>query len=183
MNVVEPVLFQYKLNPLTTAICVPGSPFSPVTYGALEAFIHNAARTALKSRLQPRNVVATFITDVFLHTAFVLGLMHAGMTTLSLRGPKLPASISADVVLTDVPGRFAGDVTVLTVDRSWLEGDGVKVPVACHGKDDDICRIILTSGSTGIAKGVAFSHRIECRLFFLGNFCSVGKLFCGPLVS
>ena len=61
MNVVEPILFQCKLNPLSTAICVPGSPFSPVTYGALEAFIHNVARTALKSGIAPGNVVAPLL--------------------------------------------------------------------------------------------------------------------------
>lgn len=77
MNIVEPVLFQCKLNPLTTAICVPGSPLSPVSYGALEGFIHNVARTALKSGIAPGNVVATFISDDVLHTAVILGLMHA----------------------------------------------------------------------------------------------------------
>lgn len=160
MNVVEPVLFQCKLNPLTTAICVPGSPLGPVTYGALDGFIHNVARTALKSGIAPGSVVATFISDTALHSAFILGLMHAGMTTLSLRGPRVPAGIAADVVLTDLPGRFSGDATILTIDRSWLEGDGVKLPVAPQGKNDELCRIILTSGSTGLAKGVAFSHRI-----------------------
>src|SRR5260370_14824792 len=141
MNVVEPVLFQCKLIPLTTAICVPGSPSGSVTYGALEGFIHNVARTARKSGIMPGNVVATFLTDAVLHAAFVLGLMHAGATALSLRGPKLVEGINPDVVLVDVPGRFSGDATVLTIDRSWLEGDGAKTPVACHGGDEDICRI------------------------------------------
>src|SRR5262249_10224186 len=97
-----------------------------------------------------------------LHTAFVLGLMHAGTTTLSLRGPRVPAGIRADLVLTDLaePRHFSDGATVLKVDRSWLEGDGARVPVSCRGKGEDIFRIILTSGSTGIAKGVPFSHRL-----------------------
>jgi hypothetical protein len=60
MNIVEPILFQCKLNPQTTAICVPGSPVGPVTYDALENFIHNAARTALKSGVVPGNVIPNF---------------------------------------------------------------------------------------------------------------------------
>jgi acyl-CoA synthetase (AMP-forming)/AMP-acid ligase II len=183
MNIVEPVLFQCKLNPLTTAIYVPGSPFGPVTYGALEGFIHNVARTALKSGITPGSVVATFISDVVLHTAFILGLMHAGMATLSLRQPKVPAGISADVVLTDVPGHFT-DATVLAVDRSWVEGDGAKVPLAFQGKDDDLCRIILTSGSTGVPKGLAFSHndlaaRIAHYQYSKGpRFAHCERFFC-----
>jgi long-chain acyl-CoA synthetase len=164
MNVVEPILFQCKLNPLRTAIYVPGSPLGPVTYGMLGEIIHNVARGTIKSGIAPSNVVATFITDAALHVAFTLGLMHAGVTTLSLRQPRLVEGISADVVLTDVPDRFAGDATILTLDRSWLEGDGAPVP--SRGGDKDICRIILTSGSTGLAKGVAFSHRIAAARNF-----------------
>ena len=160
MNIVEPILFQSKLSPFTTAICVPGSKFDSVRYGMLEAFIHNVARTALKSGIVPGNIVATHINDTILHTAFVLGLMHAGATTLSLRGPKPVAGITPDVILTDVPGNVANSGTVLAVDQSWLEGDGAAAPVAPHGSDDDICRIILTSGSTGLPKGIAFSHRM-----------------------
>jgi acyl-CoA synthetase (AMP-forming)/AMP-acid ligase II len=184
MNIVEPVLFQCKLNPLTTAICVPGSPLGPITYGALEGFIHNVARTALKSGIAPGTVVATFINDTVLHTAIVLGLMHAGITTLSLRGPRVPQGINADVVLTDLPGRFAGEATVLTVDRSWLEGDGAKAPIAQQGENDDICRIILTSGSTGVAKGIAFSHselaaRIAHYQYSKGpRFAHCSRFFC-----
>jgi hypothetical protein len=51
MNIIEPILFQAKLSPLTTAICVSGSKFDSVRYGALGDFIHNVARTALKTEM------------------------------------------------------------------------------------------------------------------------------------
>jgi acyl-CoA synthetase (AMP-forming)/AMP-acid ligase II len=143
------------------AICVPGSKYGSVNYGMLERFIHNVAGTALKSGIAPGNLVATYINDTVLHTALTLGLMHVGATTLSLRAPKPVAGITPDVILTDAPGKISGGVTVLGVDQSWLEDDGATATGvnAPHNNEDDVCRIILTSGSTGVSKGIAFSHR------------------------
>jgi acyl-CoA synthetase (AMP-forming)/AMP-acid ligase II len=159
MNIIEPILFQCKLNPSTTAICVPGSKSGSIPYGMLGALIHNVARAALKAGIGPGHVVATYIDDHILHTALILGLMHAGATTLSLRSPRPVAGIKPDVIITDAADKFGGDSTVLTFDQSWFEGEGAKAPVAAHNNENDVCRIILTSGSTGVAKGLAFSHR------------------------
>jgi hypothetical protein len=38
-NIVEPILFQCKLNPLATAICAPGSSAGSINYGASEDLI------------------------------------------------------------------------------------------------------------------------------------------------
>jgi acyl-coenzyme A synthetase/AMP-(fatty) acid ligase len=185
MNIVEPILFQCKLNPLALAICVPGSKLESVTYGMLEQFIYNAARTAIKSGIAPGNVVAIHVNDIILHTSLVLGLMHVGAVTVSLRGPQPVAGIVPDVILTDVPGRISDGATVLNVDQSWLEGDGASTErVPPRGNDDDTCRIILTSGSTGVSKGIAFSHKmIAGRMFTYTyskgpRFSHCSRFFC-----
>lgn len=184
MNVVEPILFQCKLNPLTMAIYVPGSAVGPVTYGMLGDLIHNVARGAVKSEIARGNIVATFIKDAALHAVFTLGLMHAGATTLSLREPRLVEGIEPNVVLTDSPGAFGKDIATSAIDHSWLEGDGAARPLASRGDNDDICRIILTSGSTGTAKGVAFSHRLTAArtthyIYSRGpGPAHCGRLFC-----
>jgi acyl-CoA synthetase (AMP-forming)/AMP-acid ligase II len=42
---------------------------------------------------------------------------------------------------------------------SWTEGDGIPVDPA-PVRPDDLCRVILTSGTTGEPKGVPISHRL-----------------------
>ncbi len=160
MNIIEPILFQCRLNPLATAICVPGSSAGSVNYGMLERLIHNVARSALRAGITRGNLIAIYVSDDIAHAALILGLTHIGAATVSLREPKPLAGIVPDVVVTDTPGKFAAGQTVLALDRSWLEGDGtnVRLPIASTD-EDDTCRIILTSGSTGVPKGIAFSHR------------------------
>jgi acyl-CoA synthetase (AMP-forming)/AMP-acid ligase II len=162
MNIVEPILFQCKLNPLTPAICTPGSQISSVNYGTLGALIHNAAQSALKSGIAPGQIVALFVRDTILHAALMFGLMRFGVVTVSLRSARVPAGINADVILTDAPQRFTETATILNVDHGWLAGDGTPPDYdrIYSGNEDDTCRIILTSGSTGEAKGIAFSHKM-----------------------
>src|SRR5262245_44259555 len=159
MNIVEPILYQCKLNPLTLAIAAPGSKVDTINYGTLEKLIHNAAQAALKIGIAPRQIVGVLVRDTILHTAIILGLMRMGVITVSLRSPRVPDGIVADAILTNVQREFANNTTVIAVDYEWLAGDGKPPDYArIHpGSEDDICRIILTSGSTGDAKGIAFT--------------------------
>src|SRR5262245_2856244 len=186
MNIVEPILYQCKLNPLTLAIAATGSKVDTVNYGTLEKLIHNAAQAALKAGIAPRQIVGVFVRDTILHTAIILGLMRLGVITVSLRAPRPPDGIVADAIVTDMPRQFADNTSVIAVDYDWLGGAGTAPDYAkiYPGKEDDICRIILTSGSTGDAKGIAFTHkmladRIANYAYSKGpRFAHCARLFC-----
>jgi acyl-CoA synthetase (AMP-forming)/AMP-acid ligase II len=162
MNIVEPILYQCKLNPFATAIATPGSGINAIRYGHLERLIHNVARSAIKAGLAPGDIAAIFVSDAILHTTLILGLTRIGVVTMSLTEPKLPEHIAADVIATDAPQAFAGAGKVIAINASWLQGDGVPLDYEriYRCKEDDDCRIILTSGSTGRQKGVAFTHKM-----------------------
>jgi acyl-CoA synthetase (AMP-forming)/AMP-acid ligase II len=181
MNILEPILFQCKLNPLATAICVPGSTIGSVNYGQLEKFIHNVARHALSSGIAPGNVVAILVTDTILHASLILGLIHLGATTVSLKGSGGVRGITPDVIVTDVPGRFSGQGTVMSVDQSWMGGDGTPLEIP-QTNENSICHIMLTTGSTGEPKGVAFSHKIMAASYFTYSkgprFACCSRFFC-----
>jgi acyl-coenzyme A synthetase/AMP-(fatty) acid ligase len=162
MNLVEPILYQCKLNPFATAIATPGSGINSVKYGQLEKLIHNVARSAVKAGLAPGDVAGISISDAILHAIVILGLMRIGVVTMSLAEPSVPDRINPNALVTDNPGSFSGAGNILTVNASWLQGDGTPLDYEriYRGEDGDTCCINLTSGSTGRRKGVALSHKI-----------------------
>src|SRR5262245_19388606 len=113
MNIVEPILYQCKLNPLTLAISTPGSEVDAVNYATLEKLIHNAAQAVLKGGIAPRQVVGVFVRDTIAHAALIFGLMRFGAITMSLRSPRVPDGIAVDAILTDMPRKGSGNPTAV----------------------------------------------------------------------
>jgi acyl-coenzyme A synthetase/AMP-(fatty) acid ligase len=162
MNIVDPILYQCRHRPSVAAICCPGSKLNLISYGRLVHFINNIGRHALANGIKRGEVAAILVADKILHAAIILGLTRLGVITVSARHEKLPKELGVDVAITDAPRQFENAKRVLIADMGWTEGDGK--PFAdehvYRSAPDDICRIILTSGTTGEAKGVAFSHRM-----------------------
>jgi acyl-coenzyme A synthetase/AMP-(fatty) acid ligase len=161
MNIVDNILHQCRNHAPVVAMGAPGTALPVVSYGRLELFIHNVSRRAVALGLSRGQIVAIFVMDPVLHAAVVLGLARLGVITLSGRNPMLPKELRIAALLTDTD--FPYEVTkIIRVDQGWLAGDGN--PVAdgrlYQSGDDDICRIVLTSGTTGDAKAVALSHRM-----------------------
>ena len=160
MNVVEPILFQARHDPPAPALCAPGTALGVISYARLARFIHSVGHRAVRVGIAPRHVVAIQVKDHIFHTALSLGLMHIGAATVSV-GEIFPSGLRADVIITDTPGTFGnGNAKVVPVDLSWMSGKGVPVDESrvYSGNGNDICRISLTSGSTGEAKAVGFTH-------------------------
>jgi acyl-CoA synthetase (AMP-forming)/AMP-acid ligase II len=160
MNIVDPILFQAKINPGGIAICTPGTARESVTYGELARMVNNIGRRAHFLGLASGNVVAIAIKDKIFHAAVILGLTRLGIVTVSTRGSNLPQELGVQVVITDAPGHFENVGRIILADLIWSMGDGKPLPDERVYQIDetDICRIILTSGTTGESKGVAFTH-------------------------
>ena len=161
MNVVDAVLFQCKLQPPAPAMCAPGKGLGLVSYGRLARFIYNIARRARGVGLTRGDVVAIFIDDPILHSAFILGLTYAGIVTLSGRSAELPKELKINAAVSDSARPFTGNPGMtIVVDRSWTEGDDApfQFPNAERGTDSELCRVALTSGTTGEARACGFTH-------------------------
>jgi acyl-CoA synthetase (AMP-forming)/AMP-acid ligase II len=157
MNIVEPILFHCKTQAPVPAMCAPGNALPLVSYGRLEQFTYNVAHNARAQGLAPGNVVALLIDEPILHAAFILGLAYLGVETVSLRSADVPKELRADAVIADKAHVFKDATRVIRADTNWLTGDGRPMPGHAP-PTGGACRIILTSGTTGDPKGVAFSH-------------------------
>jgi acyl-CoA synthetase (AMP-forming)/AMP-acid ligase II len=158
MNIVDPILFQCRRQPPVAAICVPDADVGLISYRRLALFIHNIGRRLTATGLRPGQLVAVSIANQIFHSAMLLALARLGMASVSARGAARP-SLPVDGFITDKTLPAGVTDRVILVDMSWTEGDGIPVD-APPVRPDDLCRVILTSGTTGEPKGVPISHRL-----------------------
>lgn len=157
MNIVEPILFQCRQQPPVAAICVPGPGVSLISYRRLALFIHNISARLVSAGLRPGQLVAVSIEDQIFHITTLLALARLGMASVSVRGPRAPVPVDAFITDKTLPAGLVDRVVL--ANMSWTEGDGAAV-AAAPVRPDDLCRVILTSGTTGDPKGVPISHRL-----------------------
>src|SRR5262245_19112836 len=161
MNSVEPILFQARHDPPAPAMCAPGTALGIVSYARLARFIHSVGHRAVRLGIAPGQIVAIHVSDHIFHAALALGFMHLGIVTVSI-GATLPPNLHIDVVITDTPEVFGNGrrAKIVAVDLSWMSGKGVPVDDrhVYRGNGNDLCRIALTSGSTGEPRAVGFTH-------------------------
>jgi acyl-coenzyme A synthetase/AMP-(fatty) acid ligase len=159
VNIVDPILFQCRVNADQPAICAPGARLEPVTYAQLEYMLNSVTRAVLQFDFKPGDIVGILLNNKIFHVVLTLALTRIGLVTVSCRGRSLPKELGAAAAFVDTPGPFADVNRIIITDISWATGDGSPVSLGFVGSGDELCRIILTSGSTGIAKGVPFSHQ------------------------
>jgi fatty-acyl-CoA synthase len=172
LNIVDPILAQCRFQPDAPAVCVPGPQHATIAYGQLARLINNAARHAARVGLGRGDTVVLYVTDLIGQAVLILGLAKAGVVTISGRGPDLPPELKVDAVVADVESGLPAGKRIIAADARWMDGDGSPFH-GDGGSGDETARIVFTSGTTGVAKAVAFSHRMVAeriaRFDYLGG--------------
>jgi acyl-CoA synthetase (AMP-forming)/AMP-acid ligase II len=158
VNIIESILFQARYQPGAPALCVLGK--HVVSYEVLRNQMNNVARRAIAYGLKPGSTVAVSTDDPLLEAALILGLIQAGIITISI-GMLPPDGLKIDAVIGATTQPFAPAAQHLPLDESWIMGGGVPAETAPDAQSggDEICRIVLTSGTTGDPKAVALTHK------------------------
>jgi acyl-CoA synthetase (AMP-forming)/AMP-acid ligase II len=161
MNIVDPILAQCRYQPDAVALCVPGAPNALITYAQLRHLIHNIARRARDVGLKRGDTVALMIDDPIGHAMLILGLTKAGVVGISVRSAVVPKELKVEAIIV-APGKAVpAGMRFIQADSSWTDGDGRPPDQRVEPTSwDDGCRIVLTSGTTGEAKAISFTHRM-----------------------
>jgi acyl-coenzyme A synthetase/AMP-(fatty) acid ligase len=157
INPIEQFLFQASIQPSAIAFQHLDS---ATTYGQLLTLVRRTAGKLRRSGIRPGHVVFTCLPKR--PTLVVsLALFHEAAISCANHGyGPIDQGLAVDFVISDkaLPD-FPADRTIL-VNPQWQadlrEQPGDIEPIDYQSVQDD-CRLILTSGSTGQSKAVAFS--------------------------
>jgi fatty-acyl-CoA synthase len=87
------------------------------------------------------------------------------MITVSLREGDALWPVKADALIADKEHSFAPMGRIILADLSWTEGDGrpLEPHLLPQAHEDDLCRLILTSGTSSTPKAVPLSHKLLAK--------------------
>ena len=163
MNIVEPILFQARYQPGAPALCVLGK--QVISYAVLRSQMNNVARHAMSCGLKRGSIAALSTDQPMLEATLILGLTQAGIIPVSAGLPP-PAGLKIDAVIGATERPFAPAAQHLPLDDSWITGEGAPVEPTQHtrSESEEVCRIVLTSGTTGDPKAIALTHKLAMAM-------------------
>jgi len=148
------------------------------TFAELERSVSAVARRLRELGVEPRQLVATDLEPA--HDWIVtLALFRIATRTLSFAGVGSSPALVVDALLARPGTRRVDAAKVISVDRLWIEQavadaqeeGSAATPTVLYARDDAICRVIMTSGTTGTPRGVELSVRaVEHRLANLHRY-------------
>lgn len=164
INIADQIEARARERPWAVACIDEGTPLS---FARIDAAVQRAAARLRDAGVGPGTVVGTTLGQSALHLVVVLALARLGAVSVALRPPLPPEGRAAvarryrvqlavrEAGLPKTPG-----LGEFLVDGSLLEAAGGAVPrVASASAAGRPWRYALSSGTTGVPKAVALTHR------------------------
>jgi acyl-CoA synthetase (AMP-forming)/AMP-acid ligase II len=138
-----------------------------LTYRTLRHGILSAEQQLRKSGLKAGDRIGIHVRNAIGHMTLICALHRAGITSLSLDAPQADFlnDTAVDALLTNSPIADTA-MRMIPVDDSWFNGD---VPaetgpnVAAPQDPNRLCRLIMSSGTTGRPKIIALTYEAVCE--------------------
>ncbi len=163
MNIFEPFLFQAQRQPPAPAICAPGQKIPLISYGRLLKWVNNISRRLVELELGRGSIIAVAHDETIPHIAILLSAARLGIATVTVSGSAdVKMAVRYDYIIGTIDRLPKARDRAIVFDSSWLEGEGLPLPphLIPPASDSDICRFVLTSGTTSEPKAVAITQRL-----------------------
>lgn len=160
MNWFEQIAFQAKLSPDEPAVIFPGG---MATYADIVRCVDAACQHVAGAGLKRGQIVALEIRHPLLHLVAILALHRCGIASLTLQTNYLveQAHLAFDRLLSDRYQPESLRSRHVLIDNGWLSPPGNAPDLAPAGFEtpDDVCRLVLSSGTTGVPKVISVTER------------------------
>lgn len=178
----EHVNFAIRSQPARPAIVLEDR---VVTYGMLGEGIASAASRIAALQLAPGKPVAVVFANPIRHMVLCLALARIGVPSLSLMPQHLRLSgLPHAVALVETPGAASsGSAREVVVGDDWFSAAAPAAAGLPQGFTDSrqICRLALSSGTTGTPKAIAYSVEAVGRYFTQKVLCGIDACRNGVL--
>ena len=175
----ELIRFQSQLSPDEPAVIFPGG---MATYGRLVECVENASQHILRAGLKQGDVVALELRHPLLHLVVILALHRCGIASITLQTSYLieQSSLKIDRLLSDRYQPPGSSHPLTLVNNDWLTPSNSPVLSGTgFTGSDDVCRLVLSSGTTGSPKVIALSERaLEHRFKRTALINERGRCLC-----
>ncbi|MBX9846048.1 MAG: acyl--CoA ligase, partial [Xanthobacteraceae bacterium] len=190
MDLVQAIQFHGYWQPDAPALYFPDHQESAMNYGELVRCVANVNRRLLGQGIEPGSLVAINVVDDLLHAVLLIACARMGVATVSGEPVLISSQLAVSASLRDKAVSDTGLPFVL-VGRDWLArsvevADTLDLPWPRHL---DLCRVMLTSGSTATPKPVVLTYGMVAERLrsynyaFGGDFPKASRLLCGMRLS
>lgn len=150
-----------------------------LTHAGLDRLVRQVATRLADAGVRPGNVVVTCL-PAGLDWIVTLALFHEACVTCSNHGLRpLPAAVAADWLVVLEPQDWFPRERQIVLDAAWQAALPEATPAAtprAYAGDDALCRLILTSGTTGHARAITYSvARLDARLRGIALYWHVAR--------
>ncbi len=160
MNFIEPILHRARSNPNAPALLLPNS---LVRYGQIDAITHTIATNLERAGVAPGDLIVVGLGRKELAIYVTIALARLGAISVAMNAsPTAPRDWAASlgckaVCRSDTDPVFEG-VSSIPFDPAWVSVPPRPGPPPRAVSGNEVFRIALSSGTTGNAKAIPWTH-------------------------